>query len=776
MTSIINRYRHSPLAPQAAAPALSSGSFYYDYTEEFENAPEYLITLPSPLAPIPTRALSTHRPMVLNDDCDARLEARAEGQRGTPTPGSGRRLPGQPARDQFFLLQQAPGRLAEYARLVDYVNQEDFPAQIERRNRGIAGSGPADAFLAHAEDKCLGFIACQSPRQVSGPASNDGLLFSEQLSAASKSPQRQVEIQSPGKATIRSVQATILGADDQMSIRTYSLSTIMDKDDGTAHLSTPADTCRETDTGPNIAQDYSQASLGGVLGPDTSRPQLERRGRKFYSLDPALSDLASLVKNFDYADELSLPGDDADSDAKSLREGGQDASHDAANEKYSPCTTESDVSGSAAEEGVAGLLWRHHNTQSLLDANTQETNENHAASINLALTRSETPMLAPKPISPAKELRVKNSIPQLMKALPPLPGDIVDCGQQPYSESSPEDFGTPSGRLLVKPNASVTPRSTRNAHAAAGGNEPTEQAEDGLQKPWSPKFKVRLANATSASTGTVESRPWNKDKNYPWTTQAPDIKLTSICADSPRPGTGKPRLRLKVSRNPLAEGSSESLGTVRRIVVAESSPAISDIAFQPPKDLFTPPSHGAEAFPTLSPGGVTRVETIFPTHPTSRSDYAGRSDPHFDTPRPSVCAPGDDPHRGASLDTHLETMRRPSVSTHAAPSERGTFLSERSNLRKRRVLRKKFSILTRKDSGTPSKEESSDDVTRLHYAEPIAFAAVITPTENSADEETARKTSKVRTGRLRQKFTKWMRGAKHVVSVCVGRRRVHQGI
>ncbi|KAK4186147.1 hypothetical protein QBC35DRAFT_437869 [Podospora australis] len=44
---------------------------------------------------------------------------------------------------------------------------------------------------------------------------------------------------------------------------------------------------------------------------------------------------------------------------------------------------------------------------------------------NQMLGQSRTPLLAPKPISPARQLRLQNSVPQLMRALPPLPGGSV---------------------------------------------------------------------------------------------------------------------------------------------------------------------------------------------------------------------------------------------------------------------------------------------------------------------------------------------------------------
>lgn len=65
MTSIVEMYR-LPLASGRNEPSLrSTGSLYYDYSEEFENQTPMPIEPAPPLCPIPQRAGSLHRPMVL---------------------------------------------------------------------------------------------------------------------------------------------------------------------------------------------------------------------------------------------------------------------------------------------------------------------------------------------------------------------------------------------------------------------------------------------------------------------------------------------------------------------------------------------------------------------------------------------------------------------------------------------------------------------------------------------------------------------------------------
>lgn len=55
-------------------PAPSTGSFYYDYSEEFEKQIPRPLEPSIPLCPIPQRAGSTTRPMVLREETRTHLD------------------------------------------------------------------------------------------------------------------------------------------------------------------------------------------------------------------------------------------------------------------------------------------------------------------------------------------------------------------------------------------------------------------------------------------------------------------------------------------------------------------------------------------------------------------------------------------------------------------------------------------------------------------------------------------------------------------------------
>ncbi|KAH8179991.1 hypothetical protein LIA77_01510 [Sarocladium implicatum] len=74
LTSIVEMYQvpyNSPKSTQLR----SMGSFYYDYTEGFENESPVAPTLPAPVCPVPQRSDSSVRPLVLSEDIEDVLDS-----------------------------------------------------------------------------------------------------------------------------------------------------------------------------------------------------------------------------------------------------------------------------------------------------------------------------------------------------------------------------------------------------------------------------------------------------------------------------------------------------------------------------------------------------------------------------------------------------------------------------------------------------------------------------------------------------------------------------
>lgn len=74
ITSIVKMYGHSRASSVHRQPPISRmGSFYYDYSEDFEHTAQRSHVPCVPVSPMPTRSPSMNRPMVLEDGCEPLL-------------------------------------------------------------------------------------------------------------------------------------------------------------------------------------------------------------------------------------------------------------------------------------------------------------------------------------------------------------------------------------------------------------------------------------------------------------------------------------------------------------------------------------------------------------------------------------------------------------------------------------------------------------------------------------------------------------------------------
>jgi len=781
LTSVIDGYRYSPLGFRAPQGPFPSGSFYYDYTEEFEHVQEQFIAPPSPLAPIPTRVLSDHhRPLVLRQDCDVNDSASGCATRPTPTSAQGKRSQSLSPPGGYLGVRGRDVDPERHSPLAGFARQYDLLSrQGPVKSLVLPGSLGGSTSLARGSERYLSLNTCEDVDEVTESIGNDCMLISaEELSAASKSPERQVEIQSPGKTTIRSVQATILGPDDYQSARTHSLSTVADRDDGPPGRS-PMHTLAE---GSHEVTSEDRGAHEETSRVDTRPPVGDTED--FYRgsgwVDVGRGDLAISAKALDKTDSSPFRRDksnlqDVRRIPSPLERPCESRAEPAVELEPRPLSRHSRHVRDGVDDEHYPLLSRHLQSQ-FSSEDSVHRNTDALAPRRIPCSRSETPMLAPKPISPAKELRVKNSIPQLMKALPPLPGH-VGTPESLIQEVSDDDMEAVMGYLPLRRIAASTLGSISRDEPPTMelDDQPDWASRSGALPQKSPKFKVRLKNSVAGSNGTMESRPWNKDKNYPWMLHSPDIKLASVGPLS-RPNPGNTRLRLKLSRACLDNGGEDD-GTVKRPSRAGRSTTVSDLSLRPPRDLFS------------SPGAELRM---FPRPPTPLSSRLGTESPGAESPRstlnhaalPSQPTPdaAAGSHRGASLDTHLEKVVIPGVTTPGTPSERGTFNSERGHRGRRRFLRQKLSNLARKAEAPPLTQSIYPDASLRSYGgERVPLAAAVAPTHASADtsgDAASRKplpgASEPRVvlgGRFRRKLSRWIKGAKTAVKACVHKQR-----
>lgn len=222
------------------------------------------------------------------------------------------------------------------------------------------------------------------------------------------------------------------------------------------------------------------------------------------------------------------------------------------------------------------------------------------------MSRSEAPMLAPKPISPARQLKLKNSIPQLMKALPPLPPEpSILCLSPPQQLTATEGFlPYRLSPLITDSNSTSAEVTIEIAKPIAGtfhakgvlrlpdlvalGSKPAitmneTRGDEETQAPLKLKLKMR-SSTIIRPTSPPDSRPWNLEENYPWSGQKTPLGLPLSARDEKVENSKPPKFKLKITR-----ASNSTLGTVRVNRNSTFGTKVSTgLHFRSPKDLFTP--------------------------------------------------------------------------------------------------------------------------------------------------------------------------------------------
>jgi hypothetical protein len=231
------------------------------------------------------------------------------------------------------------------------------------------------------------------------------------------------------------------------------------------------------------------------------------------------------------------------------------------------------------------------------------------------MSRSESSTLLPDPILTASQLRLKNSVPQLMKALPPLPYDQPNLGIStpiqtgsfiaelpcPSSLLELEDRRPPNQEPegAVQPHEHTDPRkdiSTQSIpveldSAAVEATIVEDKEEKASETPSPQKFKLKSRSSTAPRpTSPQYSRPSNPEGSCSRSNQDLDADFPATMQDEIRIKPRPPRFKLKITR-----ASNSTLGTVRVNKKSADSKPFSGLHFRHPKDLFTP-SSGIDIF------------------------------------------------------------------------------------------------------------------------------------------------------------------------------------
>ncbi|UKZ51649.1 hypothetical protein TrVGV298_005410 [Trichoderma virens] len=478
LTSIVEMYDRPMTSNSNCAPPLQSpGSFYYDYSEQFEDQSPWDMDMDIPLHPIPQRVENIRRSLLLMDNIQGSFEADGN-----------------------------------YPDSIKSNAKEDGKAYIEafQLSDAVNGNSEGTGSKQSTSDDEDGAMERQSTAEP-GPKETPLITISD-------------EEQDPPPILSNRVSTDIeADAIDMLSMTSGSTSL-----GPNSPLETPS---KILETNFNVASECrsrrsSQVSLSKLR----------------YSLDPALSEFASVLSSFDRL--VRIPAT-KDCEVQSIS-GGRHDTYAYQQEDVHPVNLKclnrrpSPPSSDPVGEGDGEYLKCHRRNVAAMrisitgivpDEVLNHTPERH----------NNFSILSPEPISPVRELRVKESIPQLMKALPPLPREAEKLSGygtagiptiNVYQGHGPLISGKDCPSGMRRP---LEPKQTSSSPAIS------RHSQD-----FQPKFKLR-ARAPSSSPGKSGDVACKVATHRPTYNGIYDYEYIQAV---------RPKLKLKLPRNQVRPGQT----------------------------------------------------------------------------------------------------------------------------------------------------------------------------------------------------------------------------
>lgn len=739
---------------------------FYDYSEGFED----IIEPPpiDPIAPTPQRFSTSFRPVVFQNSSiegpesmeDAQNEFEAYLQEGTSTSHHARET-------------NAPSHVQSQSTCL---TPHDPGVALRQPTRDHSESHPPTGTAVVAVD-CPEPTSALKERELVG-----NLSESKNLGQAKE-------------LTLTEITSDASTLDESSEPKTPAFATGMPFN-GVVVPMEKFDPLRDSDDGCATVQDVAlpqqheklptSATLPKCSSIDAPKPQMTdaevsalpkvscspRHGSRFYSLGSGLSDLASFVQQVDQHFQTPGPEDPkiACGESKGPHPQAQ-ISGEPTTVKNSPCLRENEKS---EPEKVTNAMSYPPRMSSLrenrrrfpeLRVNTA-VDEPHQYQV---VSTRDGPTLTPQPISPAKLLRVKNSIPQLMKALPPLPG---------YAPAPESPFGPTVVPMEFEPFEISQLTDARSTLIDAFQADEAPKGYDAFifdRATHKPRLKLRHA----ASFAVEREKSSRRECIIPKSASRPDTSVkrpttstetSNMTATAAEYSTSpvKRRLPIKISRPTLASLVPEDAGTVKRRPGVQKSSTVSELASREPIDLFSSAvalkaavadnemSLAQQLYP---PNGIRLDTSIVEITPLARIRQVAAE---VDT-------------RGTSLDTQMDMMRIPSVDSQPGVAcEIQSFFSDNSIVKPRQGLRKRISNLRLRI--TESRNHHKSPLSRLHRDDRlpdghhdcagVSLTADDQPTGSCQEQLTSTSDPEAHPTapgkrRLRGRLEKFMKGAKH---------------
>ncbi|CAJ2501556.1 Uu.00g044090.m01.CDS01 [Anthostomella pinea] len=636
LTSLANMYQRIPPVHRPGSSALSAPApRYYDYTEDFESKTTQITTPAQPLAPVPTRAPNCQRPLILQESDDHLAAVFGEGD------------------SAFFDIDSQEVEEPEANRVSHLVtsrsqshaNTPDQPSS--RRGSGSTRSrqlapGYENSEISRNNTQCSDIDLLPSQvRRDSIDTFNPSLDLESRdmpaynytayrLTATPKtkanSPERQVQVLGGRTPTIRSEQGVILRDDAQDE----AVSTEVTIENSRTQINEEAVVPHSANDNVTQLRSLSGSAQGLSKTSDQQVIVDDHRRSVFTDLASFKNDQAGSSSDesenlaASKSDDLPSPGTMDTSPAHPKMEALNDTGI-----KEAKCAVQ-EPADEASEAALRLRFRRHRRNQAVLRISTtglpREDNEGFP---HLTPSYSTTPLISPKPISPTRQLKVKNSIPQLMKALPPLPGDSDYISPQtPTAAGEEDEFAEVLAPFSFPDPDPLAQGPFKNPSAAQSASSLPRVLAQSTQKAL-PKSGLKLKTSNSSENPSSSGRKHRSTDVEHGSVHTPDTEVDGNSGDRDARVRARNRLKLKSSRRTGIQ--SPPTGSFRRYPVAKASDAVTELTSRKPQDLFTKPTemnsmlrqvnHKSSQLPNGdTPAFRARTEEIFPYEASHQSE------------------------------------------------------------------------------------------------------------------------------------------------------------
>ncbi|KAG8428395.1 hypothetical protein J3459_003964 [Metarhizium acridum] len=448
------------------------------------------------------------------------------------------------------------------------------------------------------------------------------------------------------------------------------------------------------------------------------------------ALDPTLPDFASIFSSFDLLGK-SPCFKTADISAQKL-------------------PGESDADSVASSNHKIGNQ-RHRRNVAALRISTADLNDRSGHIKDGSVHEQELDILSPEPISPARGLKVKNSIPQLMKALPPLPPGMP--GERSQNQHT-----------LLKWDDQLDeqhPCDCSRSHDMVREDDEVDLAEPlptGLkQQPQSgkhsspSKFKVRIKPSYSPVTGIGN-------------VIRADIKRDMQGVPQQSTAQAKPKLKLKLSRSQLGQGRQATGEPCTRANRLKQCNSLADLALY--SNIGT--KAGQRFANEDNARGNSQSEgcvhsTLETQHSQGNTGHRSPqpSDP-FSIPYPASPEDNTDKKRSLSSSNKDTLVQRPSCSSGRSPVQENG-LRKKMSMFRLRIAESLTAKPPKKCKKIPELEQSDS-----HISVNITLKGSETNL-NNIDNRKQRPNSNIRSDWVTDRFKRWATDARRALRSYVRR-------